>query len=451
MASQNPSALPAFREPALPVPPAPPGREHHVEPVFLDVSTIEEVIEYIVNSRQNISACHWGSEPLLSFHWQASQVHDLSEQLDARLVEIGQPKIQRFEYDYESKTVFLKIGESRLHYKVQIGLRDYIMNYIAKSVATADPTIRDFLRSIEEPGTALIEYQDKLCKQPDGSFGRAHQYIDSSDGKIRVALIVDLQYPDIKKAWVSLLAADDSSNRWVQHSELFYDDDLDQQPVGQVDLYLSDFLGPTGLPAALCRPSTAELATGVSRPPQIILTYERLKAIFRRARYSHNPTKFTTEVGDEEENPYEEVERRVAEARNEVRNKARTEMERRFAEERNEAHIEMDRWMAEERNKAHIEMDRWMAEERNKTRVEMDRWMAEERTKARVETDWWMAEECTEARIEMERRLAEECTEARIKMERRLAEAHNEARIKMERRLAEAHNEARIEMERRMA
>ncbi len=66
----------------------------------------------------------------------------------------------------------------------------------------------------------------------------------------------------MKKAWVNLLAADDSSSSWV----LFHDDDLDQQPAGQVDLYLSDFLGLVpGIPAALCRPSTAEVASGIAR------------------------------------------------------------------------------------------------------------------------------------------------------------------------------------------
>ena len=48
----------------------------------------------------------------------------------ARLVELDEPKIRRLEFDYESETVYIDImGESRLHYKVQIGLRDYIKNY----------------------------------------------------------------------------------------------------------------------------------------------------------------------------------------------------------------------------------------------------------------------------------------------------------------------------------
>lgn len=91
------------------------------------------------------------------------------------------------------------------------------------------------------------------------------QYIDMSDGKIRIAMILDLQYPDMKKAWVSLLVADDFSSYWAKHSELFYDEDLAQQPAGEVDLYLSDFLGLAGLPVAFCRPTVAEMAVGTPR------------------------------------------------------------------------------------------------------------------------------------------------------------------------------------------
>lgn len=93
---------------------------------------------------------------------------------------------------------------------------------------------------------------------------KARQYINCSDGKIRAALILDLQYPHMKKAWVSLLVAGSPSD-WVQHSELYHDDDLVQQPVGQVDLYLSDLVSLAGVPTAFCRPSTVELAAGVTR------------------------------------------------------------------------------------------------------------------------------------------------------------------------------------------
>ncbi|KAK4106782.1 hypothetical protein N658DRAFT_461692 [Parathielavia hyrcaniae] len=338
--------------------------ERHAEPVWLKVSTIDEILDHIVNFGKS------GTESLLSFHWQASHIHDLFEQLDSRLLELDQPKIRRVEYDYGSKTVFLDImGESSLHFKVQIGLRDYVKDHIRKLLATAnDPMIRNKLRSIDEPGTANIESDGKLLKQADISFGeagtlpslseprqhverKARQYIDLSDGKTRAVLILDLQYPGMNKAWVSLLAADG----WLPHHELYYDNNLDQQPVGQIDLYLSDFVGSARLPPAYCRPSTAELAAEITRNPMITLTYERLRAIFRRARHLHKPTEYTTEVGDEEENPYEEAERRLAEER-----------------------IEADRRAAEARDKERAEAERRVAEALDKERAEAERRIAAE-------------------------------------------------------------------------
>ncbi len=139
-----------------------------------DFSTIEEIIDYIVNTRQGLSTRDCAGESILGFHWQASGVDELFEQLDARLVELDEPKIHRVEYDYESETVYLDImSESRLHFKVQIGLRDHIKNHILRWLATANDTrIQDLFRSIDEPGTAVIKYERKIHKQPDVSFGQ---------------------------------------------------------------------------------------------------------------------------------------------------------------------------------------------------------------------------------------------------------------------------------------
>jgi hypothetical protein len=90
---------------------------------------------------------------------------------------------------------------------------------------------------------------------------KARQYIDSSDGKIQAVLILDLQYRGMKKAWVNLFAA----NGWIQGYKLYHDDDREHQPVGQIDLYLSDLVGFAGLPAAYCRHSAAELAAGITK------------------------------------------------------------------------------------------------------------------------------------------------------------------------------------------
>ncbi|KAL2129245.1 hypothetical protein VTI74DRAFT_8014 [Chaetomium olivicolor] len=155
--------------PARPATPVSPGSECHAKLVSLNVSTIEEILGCIVSARQS------GTESILGFHWQASQVHDLSEQLDARLLELDQIKIRRFEYDYESETVYLDVmGESEFHYQVGAGVRRYIENRIAESYALAtihDPEIRRLMKSIKERGTFLMKYGDKLCKQADISFG----------------------------------------------------------------------------------------------------------------------------------------------------------------------------------------------------------------------------------------------------------------------------------------
>ena len=179
MASQDPPA--SLAVPALLTTS---GSECHVEPalralvcangkcccsqVSLQISTIEEVIDYIVSARQR------RSESLIGFHWQASQVHDLFEQLDARLVELDQLKIRRFEYDYESETVYLDImPESQFHYQVQAGLRDYLKTSIWKLlVATEDPTVHGLVQSAKEQGTVSIDYKNKPLKQGDITFGQ---------------------------------------------------------------------------------------------------------------------------------------------------------------------------------------------------------------------------------------------------------------------------------------
>jgi hypothetical protein len=74
-----------------------------------------------------------------------------------------------------------------------------------------------------------------------------------------------MHYPTATRAKVSLFTADGTKGHWVQRSEIFYDDALEEQPIGQVGFYISDFLGGQGLPAALCRPSATEIAGGMLR------------------------------------------------------------------------------------------------------------------------------------------------------------------------------------------
>ncbi|KAJ4287412.1 hypothetical protein N0V88_007684 [Collariella sp. IMI 366227] len=66
------------------------------------------------------------------------------------------------------------MGESEFHYQVQAGLRDYLKDGVAGLLgATENPILRERIRSFRERGTFLIEYEDKLCKQADVSFGHA--------------------------------------------------------------------------------------------------------------------------------------------------------------------------------------------------------------------------------------------------------------------------------------
>lgn len=145
--------------------------------VFLNTSTVEEIIEFIVNAHKDdtFDDSDEGSQPLLCFHWQdANRVRELDIKLDATLYEMDQPKICRFEYDYESKTVFLKIADSEFRYQVHMGLSDYIKDVIRKLVFESnDQSFRRLLWSIVDKGWTSLEYDNKLYKQADVSFGRA--------------------------------------------------------------------------------------------------------------------------------------------------------------------------------------------------------------------------------------------------------------------------------------
>ncbi|KAH8896821.1 hypothetical protein GQ53DRAFT_890208, partial [Thozetella sp. PMI_491] len=138
------------------------------------------------------------------------------------------------------------------------------------------------------------------------SENKAVQYIDGTHGRIAAVLLLDPSYPDARRAKVSLLVADCSqshlAHHWVQRGSLFFDEDIDAQRTGQVGFYVSDFLRGGALPHAYCRPSAAELASGVSRDPQIVLTYKQLRSIFLNARKVHIEVMETEE--DEEDDAY---------------------------------------------------------------------------------------------------------------------------------------------------
>ena len=138
---------------------------------MIDCRTLDEIVNHIVDARRQAET----EKAILSLSWPAGEARHLARRLDDRLCKLDHPKVRRFEYDYKSGLVHLDfMGASEFHYQVQAGLRDYLKNGIAESLgATEDATLRERIRSLRERGTFLIEYEDKLCKQADVSFGHA--------------------------------------------------------------------------------------------------------------------------------------------------------------------------------------------------------------------------------------------------------------------------------------
>jgi hypothetical protein len=92
------------------------------------------------------------------------------------------------------------------------------------------------------------------------------QYIKCAEGDIQAAIVLDVQYPKANRAKVALRVADGTAaGTWVRYFDTIYDEKLVEQPEGEVGLYLSDFIGPTNLPASFCRPSAVETAAGIQR------------------------------------------------------------------------------------------------------------------------------------------------------------------------------------------
>ncbi|KAK3364055.1 hypothetical protein B0T25DRAFT_418392, partial [Lasiosphaeria hispida] len=198
---------------------------------------------------------------------------------------------------------------------------------------------------------------------------KAKDYIRQSDGEIRVVFIINAHYPHLKKATVSLLVADGGGGfHWNLNREVIHDDRLHHQPSGEVNFYLSDFLGSEGLPINFCRPPTGISRSNVyiCRSPYFTVSYQRLAAVFRTARHVRHPDVFAMAEEDLETNLFKEMqqehERRIAEERSEA--------ERRIAEERSET----ERRIAKERSKA----ERRIAKERSKAEGRI----AEERSEA---------------------------------------------------------------------
>jgi len=138
------------------------------ELVLVDGSTVDEVVEKIARARD-------GQKMLLGFYWKANQLPGLPERLDDGLVKSGEFQNQRFEYHFESETVYIDLfGGAQVELDVKAGLRGYIENQVAKLPATIDdPEIRHLVRSIKKNDTTVLEIAYKLRTQIDFSFGQA--------------------------------------------------------------------------------------------------------------------------------------------------------------------------------------------------------------------------------------------------------------------------------------
>jgi hypothetical protein len=182
------------------------------------------------------------------------------------------------------------MGESRFHAGVQEEIKQYILNGIQVAASTVkDKKLRKLLLSSKSLAAATIRHKKKLFNQPDFSFiqpgalfpslvgeiafgqtsdnveKKARRYIRKSDGNIQAVIVVDVEYPSMRKGWVSLRVADGASGSWVQHRQLLFDDDTNERPDGQLELYISDIVGLACSPAAFCRPLTATTDSRASR------------------------------------------------------------------------------------------------------------------------------------------------------------------------------------------
>jgi hypothetical protein len=261
--------------------------DQSVDIVSVDGYTSDQILEFIVDAHRN------GTESILSLRCSVDLALRLCATLDGKLEELDQPQIRRLEYDYHSGIAYIDIMmETKLHYLCQEGFENDIEIGLGRFVvAIPDATIHDYImKTILNLGTSPIEKEGKIRKQPDISLGSLHdelpsfacevsysesrshverkmvQYIEAAEGEIRAVAAFKIQYPGAKWVTVSLRVADGTTTgAWMQHFDTIYDEKLPRQPDGQLDLYISDFIGAAQLPTDFCRPSAAELAAGVVR------------------------------------------------------------------------------------------------------------------------------------------------------------------------------------------
>jgi hypothetical protein len=106
----------------------------------------------------------------IQFHWAADRVETLYSNLQ-RQRDISN-FISRFEYDYKSNTVSLKMGESRGHASLA-GIINMILlqRFISSATAAATSMDKKDVKPIFPLFSARIHQKYKIWYEPDGSFG----------------------------------------------------------------------------------------------------------------------------------------------------------------------------------------------------------------------------------------------------------------------------------------
>jgi hypothetical protein len=163
------------------------------------------------------------------------------------------------------------------------------LDNLLQSLDVGDPGVERLVSFIHTTGTANIEKQGAFTYQPDFAFRRfdapfpslvgevscsetrehvvdkADYYIRLTNQEINTILVFDLEYPQMTKGWIGVLVAVNGSVYWEKDFELFFDESHKEHPRGEIDLYISDFVGSGGLPAAFCRHKTTKSKPSVSR------------------------------------------------------------------------------------------------------------------------------------------------------------------------------------------
>ncbi|KAH6614691.1 hypothetical protein B0J18DRAFT_469770 [Chaetomium sp. MPI-SDFR-AT-0129] len=230
-----------------------------VNMIELQSPSIESILDRIIESR--LTPNH-GS--IFQFSWPEDYVGNLVYLVKGRLRAYRHQKLlASVDFDYDSSTLYIDCRTNTAFCdEIILGL----LRHICSEIETPDRTPDSVIQKTDVPR----QYIER----------KARRYIQDSEGTIEAVLVLDVRYPDMKKAWVSLYTKD----RWIRYREVVCDDTVDEQPVGQVDFYLSDLAGPVGLPPSYCRPSVAETAAGVTREPVISLAFAQLRDIVRVAR-----------------------------------------------------------------------------------------------------------------------------------------------------------------------